>query len=111
MHEGKRIATVRAKDGTLTLSMDGASVIHDMIPKPGMRVVVCEDAAPFVAKGKTAFAKHVIDMDPQLRAGEEVFVVDENDSLLATGQLMLSPQEVLLMDTGVAVDVRQGKDK
>lgn len=111
MHGGKRLATVRARDGMLTLSMVAAEVVHKMIPGPALRVVVCEDAAPFVAKGKTAFAKHVVDIDPGLRAGEEVLVVDENDELLATGQLLLCPDEVIFMDTGVAVDVRRGRDQ
>ena len=111
MHGGKRLATVRAKDGMLTLSMDAAKIVHKLVPGPGLRVVVCEDAAPFVAKGKTAFAKHVVDIDKSLRAGEEVLVVDEDDELLATGQLLLCPEEILFMDAGMAVDVRRGRDQ
>ena len=67
-----------------------------------------EDAAPFVETGKTAFAKHVIEVDPELRAGEEVLVTDKADRLLATGQLLLSPAEILALDSGAAVDVRTG---
>jgi uncharacterized protein with predicted RNA binding PUA domain len=73
--------------------------------------VVCEDAAPFVSKGTTAFAKHVIDLDPELRTGEEVLVVDEQDKLLATGQLLFSVPEILSMESGPAVDVRVGIEK
>ncbi|MFU8768090.1 MAG: PUA domain-containing protein [Candidatus Methanoperedens sp.] len=40
-------------------------------------MVVNSDSAPFVAKGKTAFARHVVDADPEIRAGQEVLVVDE----------------------------------
>lgn len=58
--------------------------------------------------GKTAFAKHVIDIDPELRAGEEVLITDKNDRLLATGQLLLSPAEIRDLDSGTAVDVRAG---
>ncbi|NPE29164.1 pseudouridine synthase [Methanococcoides sp. SA1] len=108
MVSGKRIATVRAKDGTFTLSMDAATAIHDHTPAPGSRVVVCDDAVPFVSKGKTTFAKHVTAIDPGLRSGDEVIVVDENDTVIATGQLMLSPEEVEALDTGAAVDVRCG---
>jgi len=107
-HSGKRIATARAKDGFFTLSIKGASVLHGFLPEKRLRVVVCEDAAPFVAKGKTAFAKHVLSLDPELRAGDEVLVTDEADRLLATGQLLLSPEEILALDTGPAVDVRVG---
>ncbi|MDD3246645.1 MAG: pseudouridine synthase [Methanosarcina sp.] len=107
-HSGKRIATSRAKDGFFTLSIEGASVVHRLLPGKRLRVVVSEDAAPFVEAGKTAFAKHVIEIDPELRAGEEVLVTDKADRLLATGQLLLSPAELLFLDSGAAVDVRVG---
>ena len=66
--------------------------------------------APFVAKGKTAFARHVVDVDPEIRAGQEVLVVDEDDGLLATGKTMLSALEMKAFEKGTAVDVRSGVD-
>lgn len=111
LHKDKRIATVRAKDGTLTLSLYGAELVKNCVPKGALEVVVCEDAVPFVSKGKTAFAKHVVDIDNNLRAGEEVLVVDESDELIATGQLLLSPYEISVLDKGGAVDIRRGKDQ
>lgn len=107
-HNGKHIATVRARDGRLTLSVDGAVALSGVLEKPASRVVICEDAAPFVSKGKTAFAKHVMAVDPELRAGDEVIIVDDSDAVLATGQLLLSPVEAVRMDRGPAVDVRRG---
>jgi uncharacterized protein with predicted RNA binding PUA domain len=106
--DNNRIATVRAKDGMLTLSIMGAGKLHEFIGYPGRRVVVNSDAAPFVAKGKTAFSRHVVAVDPDMRAGEEVLVVDENDRLLATGKAVLSPLEMLAFKKGIAVDVRNG---
>lgn len=108
LYSGKRIATARAKDGFFTLSIEGASVVHSLLPGKTLRVVISDDAAPFVEAGKTAFAKHVIEIDPELRAGEEVLVTDKTDRLLATGQLLLSPAEILALDGGAAVDVRVG---
>ena len=107
-YSGKRIATARAKDGFFTLSIEGASIVHRLLPGEKLRVVVSEDAAPFVEAGKTAFAKHIVEIDPELRAGEEVLVTDNADRLLATGQLLLSPAEILSLDSGAAVDVRVG---
>ncbi|MGB8216946.1 MAG: PUA domain-containing protein [Candidatus Methanoperedens sp.] len=106
--DNNRIATVRAKDGMLTLSIMGAGKLHGIIGYPGRRVVVNSDAAPFVAKGKTAFSRHVVTADPDIRAGEEVLVVDENDRLLATGKAVLAPLEMLAFKKGIAVDVRNG---
>lgn len=111
LHKDKRIATVRARDGTLTLSMYGAELVKGCVPKEALKVVVCEDAVPFVSKGKTAFAKHVVEMDQNLRAGEEVLVVDESNELIATGQLLLSPDEISVLDKGGAVDIRRGKNQ
>jgi conserved protein with predicted RNA binding PUA domain len=108
LYSGNRIATARAKDGFFTLSIEGASVVHNFLPGKRLRVVISEEAVPFVERGKTAFIKHVVEIDPELRAGEEVLVTDEADRLLATGQLVLSPAEVLALDSGAAVDVRAG---
>ncbi len=108
LFEGNRLATLRAHDGMLTLSIEGARRLHAYIQSPGLRVVVNQDAAPFVAKGKTAFARHVVSVDPGIRAGEEVLVVDEDDRLLATGKAMLSAIEMRSFKKGIAVDVRNG---
>ncbi len=106
--DNNRVATVRAQDGMLTLGMTGARRLHEFIGYPGHRVVVNSDAAPFVAKGKNAFAKHVVAADPDIRAGEEVLVVDENDALLATGKAVLCALEMLAFKKGMAVEVRGG---
>jgi uncharacterized protein with predicted RNA binding PUA domain len=63
---------------------------------------------PFVGAGKTAFAKHVVHVDPDLRAHDEVLLVDENDALIATGRALLSPPEMNAFNKGAAVKVRQG---
>ena len=105
--DNNRLATVRAHDGMLTLGMKGARKLHESIGFPGRRVVVNSDSAPFVTKGKNAFAKHVVAVDPEIRAGEEVLVVDENDNLLATGKTMLCAIEMLAFKKGMAVEIRQ----
>lgn len=106
--DNKRIATIRAHDGMLTLSIEGARALHAFAKYPEQRVVMNGDAVPFVSKGKTAFAKHVVFADPVIRAGQEVLVVDENDNLIATGKAVLSAPEMLAFKKGVAVDVRTG---
>jgi uncharacterized protein with predicted RNA binding PUA domain len=107
-YSGNRVATARAKDGFFTLSIEGASIVHRLLPNRKLRVVISDEAVPFVEKGKTAFIKHVLEIDHELRAGEEVFITDKTDRLLATGQLLLSPLEIQALDRGAAVDVRTG---
>lgn len=108
LDDGARIATLRASDGFFTLGKLGARRLHARFSYPKLRVTVSSEAAPFVGTGKSAFAKHVIHADPDLRARDEVLVVDENDTLLATGQAILSPPEMLAFKKGAAVKVRQG---
>jgi len=108
--DGKRLATVRAQDGRLTLGIAGALRLMEALPPPAYRVVVLDDVAEFINRGKNTFAKHVIAADPAIRAGDEVMVVTEQGYLLATGSAVLSGHEMLIFKYGVAVKVRQGKE-
>jgi conserved protein with predicted RNA binding PUA domain len=106
---GKRLATIRAKDGRFTLGIEGAVRLLSALGPPAYRVMVAGDVAEFIRQGKNTFAKHVIAADPAIRAGDEVMVVDREDQLLATGSAVLSGGEMLLFNYGVAVKVRQGR--
>lgn len=108
LFEGKRLATVRAGDGRLTLGIDGARRLQSILPPPHYRVVIRDDVAEFVSGGKNTFAKHVITADPAIRAGDEVIVVAGNDRLIACGVAVLSGDEMLSFNYGQAVKVRQG---
>lgn len=105
-----RLATKRAKDGFFTISMEGASRLHSHFAHPQLRVVVNDDSKPFVAAGKTAFCKHVVEADADIRSGDEVLIVSLDDELLATGNAVVGACEMLDFNRGEAVDVRQGID-
>ena len=107
--EGNRLVTVRAMDGRLTLGIEGALRLLSCLTPPAYRVTAAADVAEFVRQGKNTFAKHVIAADPGIRAGDEVMVVDDQDQLLATGSALLSGEEMLFFNYGVAVKVRQGR--
>lgn len=108
LKNGWRLVTVRANDGLMTLSPEGARRLLARFEPPRLRVVMSKESAPFVRRGKTAFAKHVVDVDPEIRAGDEVILVDENDTLLGTGKALLSAAEMLTFKHGAAVKVRYG---
>ncbi|HJJ59152.1 MAG TPA: pseudouridine synthase [Methanocorpusculum sp.] len=107
----ERLVTVRANDGRLTLGFSGAKRLHEYFPAPKNRVVVIDDAAPFVADWKNAMAKHVIFADESILAEDEVFITDESDNLLATGMAVLSGCEMKGVNYGTAVKTRQGANK
>jgi uncharacterized protein with predicted RNA binding PUA domain len=105
---GVRLATLRAQDGRLTLSIDGARRLHRTLTFPAYRVTIQSDVAEFPRKGKNVFARHVIAADREIRSGDEVLVISGEDDLLATGAAVVSGDEMLHFKYGVAVKVRQG---
>ena len=77
------VATLRPTDGVFSLTLNGAKRLVREACSTGLLVKVSRDSAPFVAKGKSVFAKHVIEADTEIRPSEEVMVVDEDSKLLA----------------------------
>lgn len=106
--DDKPLCSIRASDGFIILNREGAIRVHSALKFPRLRVVVADEAVPFVQKGRDVFAKHVIDADPEIRPGEEVLVVDQKDRLLATGKAVLTGEEMKVFKIGVAVKVRRG---
>jgi uncharacterized protein with predicted RNA binding PUA domain len=111
LYGGMRLATIRAADGRLTLSIEGAKRLRSLLPAPGYRVVIRDDVAEYVAQGKNAFAKHVVAADPAIRAGDDVLIVSGYDRLIACGAASLSGIEMIAFNYGVAVKVRQGSER
>jgi conserved protein with predicted RNA binding PUA domain len=107
---GKRLATVRAADGRLTLGIEGAERFRAGLHPPAYRVVVTGEVAEVIGQGKNVFARHVVTADPAIRAGDEVVVVNPSDVLLATGEAVLSGREMQVFNYGAAVKVRQGSN-
>jgi predicted RNA-binding protein (TIGR00451 family) len=58
--------------------------------------------------GRSLFAKHVLEADPEIRPQNEVIVVDEGGELVAVGRAVLSGEEMTLFKLGAAVKVRRG---
>ncbi|MFB0499809.1 MAG: PUA domain-containing protein [Candidatus Hadarchaeaceae archaeon] len=102
------LCSIRASDGFIVLNRKGAELVHRALKPPRLRVVVSDDAAPFVAQGKTVFAKHIVAADPEIRPAEEVLVVDSRDRLLASGKTLLTGEEMIAFKAGKAVEVRRG---
>ncbi|MFW9985337.1 MAG: PUA domain-containing protein [Candidatus Odinarchaeota archaeon] len=109
--KSKVLATIRAHDGRIVLTLAGALRLHQAAPYPRLRVVVSQEVAPFIKEGRSVFAKHIKEVDSDLRAGDEVLVVDDKDTLLAVGMAHLSPQEMLELSRGVAVKTRHSIKK
>jgi uncharacterized protein with predicted RNA binding PUA domain len=105
---GERLATLRPTDGLLSLSISAARRIAESADFAQCFVTVRDDVSKFVAGGSDVFAAHVVKADDEIRAKDEVIVVDEAKRVLAVGRAMLSSSEMQVFKTGVAVKVRHG---
>lgn len=109
--EGRRLATLRAHDGRLTLGLAGAERLESILIPPRYRVRIEDEVSPYIAAGKSVFAKHVCDADPMIQAGDEVLVESGNGTLMGVGSAQISGDEMCRSGSGVAVQVRKGKDQ
>ncbi len=97
-----QLFSLRTNDGRLLPTMDGGRYLLENGYKKN-RVVVNNDAAPFVSKGKSAFCKHVIKVDDNIVPEIEVLLMSENNRLLAIGTAVQPGYAMLQLDTGIAV--------
>ena len=109
IHLGKdMLATLRPTTGLFILTIAGAQRMVQEVNLLRLWVKLEDYAEPFVAKGRSAFAKHVIDADPEIRPNEEVIVVSQKNEVLAVGRAVLTGTEMKSFNKGVAVRVRRG---
>ena len=109
--DGKLLGAIRSNDFFFLPSIKGGLLLKSHLPYPSMRVAISDEAAPFVVKGRSAFAKFVEICDPTILPGQEVLLVDINDRLLATGTSMMNAREMHSFNLGVAAKVRHSISK
>ena len=105
---GKRLATLRPTDGLLSLSITAAQTVAENRGSAKGFVTVQNGVSEFIADGGDVFAAHVVTADEEVRAKDEVIIVDEDNRVLAVGRALLSNAEMKAFKTGVAVKVRHG---
>jgi predicted RNA-binding protein (TIGR00451 family) len=102
------LATLRPTTGLLVLTLAGAKRITREVKPMRYWVKIQDYAEPFVSKGRSVFAKHVIDADEEIRPHEEVIVINTKNEALAVGRALLSGKEMKEFSRGMAVRVRRG---
>jgi uncharacterized protein with predicted RNA binding PUA domain len=105
---GERLATLRPTDGVLSLSIKAAVMMTEKTPFAKCFVTVKNEVSKFIAAGGDVFAVHVVKVDAEVGAKDEVIALDEDGQVLAVGRTMLSSDEMKAFKTGVAVKVRHG---
>jgi len=106
--DAKLISTLRARDGFLALTPQGAAIILSSMRKPPRVVVVRGDVAEFIKAGRNVFAKHIVTADSSIRPRDEVIVVNERRELLAVGRAALAGFEMTQFKRGIGVKTRRG---
>jgi predicted RNA-binding protein (TIGR00451 family) len=106
--KSKRLATLRPTDGLFSLSVTGAKRIAENAVSAKCFVTVQNDVSEFIADGGDVFAVHVVKANDEIRAKDEVVVIDEGGKVLAVGRAVLSGEEMKVFKIGVAVKVRRG---
>ena len=109
--ENEIIFTVVPTTGLLTPTFKGGEILLQANIDSMFLVTMEKDAAEFVAKGKSALAKFVKHANSKLKAGEEVLVIDNKHELLGTGRALISGNEMLAFDRGVAVVIRHSSKR
>lgn len=105
---GERLATLRPTDGLLSLSIKAAKFMSENTPQAKCFVTVQNGVSKYIAAGGDVFAVHVVKVDPEVGAKDEVIAIDEDGNVLAVGRAILSSSEMLAFKTGVAVKIRHG---
>lgn len=104
----ERLATLRPTDGLLSLSIKAAVFMAENLAFAKCYVTIKNDVSKYIAEGGDVFAVHVVAVDEEVYAKDEVIVLDEDKHVLAVGRTMLSAPEIRAFKTGVAVKVRHG---
>ncbi len=99
---------MRPTDGLFSLSIEGANRIAQKAPSAKCFVTIRDDVSKFIIEGGDVFAAHVIRADSEIRAKDEVIILDSNSKVLAVGRALLSGDEMKAFKRGVAVKVRRG---
>jgi len=107
--DDKLFGTVEPTTGFIILSYFGGLIVKKYLRYPKYRVVIADEAIPFVEMGKSVFCKFVLEVDYNILPNDIVLVVDRNDNLIAVGVSLLSAKEIKEFKRGVAVKIKDAR--
>ncbi|HUI86200.1 MAG TPA: PUA domain-containing protein [Nitrososphaerales archaeon] len=103
----KLFATVKP-NGSMALSLHGASILVHSRRFLDNCVVVKDDAVEFVRGGKSVFCKFVAKAGANIHPKSEVVVLDRRGRVLGVGLAVMGGRFMTQFKTGVAAKVREG---
>ena len=105
------LANYRPNDALFTITIAGAERIISQKEDFDQYVVVVDEVLEFIEDGKNLFARHVKDVGPGVKPGQEVIILDTGGKVAAVGKTILSKNEMYAFKTGQAVKVRRGRNR
>ncbi len=109
-HNKRRLATIRS-DGSIALSIYGATLLNQQPEFQENCVVVQEGPDQFVSQGKSLFAKHVVKCGDRIRPEADVAILNVKGEVIAVGKAILSAKMMRRFKVGAAVKVRESIGK
>ena len=126
--DGEHCLSPRLTDGAISLTLAGAVRLHQINPNPpqsfvndesindtdhpGMpRVLISDDAIPFVKKGRNVIHGFVLGADSHIIVGQPCLIVDNSGLLVAHGIANSTADEMSFFNKGIAVKVRDGNSE
>ena len=123
--KGVHVISPRLNDGGISLTLEGARLLHSYSSKPPLsfgeehsgeeldhpgiaRVMIIDDAIPFVGQGRNVMHGYVLGADPHLIPGQPCLVVDSKGNLVAHGLAITTAREMAYLNKGLAVRIREG---
>ena len=106
-HGEKLFATVKP-NGSMALSLHGASVLSASRAFLGNCVTVKEEAVPFVRGGKSVFCKFVAKAGKGVYPRSEVTILNPAGRVIGVGRAVMNGAFMSSFKSGVAVKVREG---
>jgi uncharacterized protein with predicted RNA binding PUA domain len=110
-HNGTLISALRPTDGLLTLTIAGAEILVNSPSSYRFAVTIQDDVAEVIVKGRNVMAKHVVKANTDIKPKDEVIVLNSKKEVLAVGRALLTGEEMLAFQTGVAVKTRRGRER
>jgi predicted RNA-binding protein (TIGR00451 family) len=105
--DNKTYVTFRASDGFIVSSLEAAANLIKNMRLFKYAVQVDNLFVPMIFDIRRVLVKHIKRVDPNIEAGSEVIVIDENNNIVGVGRAILSGEEMQLMKRGVAVKLRK----
>jgi len=107
LHGDTIFATIRP-NGSIAISIHGASLLARKRQFLQNCVTVTDDAVPFVREGRSVFCKFVNKAGKRIQPRDDVAVLDASGRVIAVGTAVVAGSVMQSFKAGVAVKVREG---